>query len=266
MLTLITGASSGLGRELTRHYLRKGQVVVAVARNPARLAELAACPEAGSATLHLRSADVTDRHAMAELVEAVERDLGPLELAIASAGIALEDSTEKIELDCLERMLAVNLMGVAYTLAPVTSAMRRRGRGQVAALSSLAGLASLPRLESYCATKAALDCLMASFRYRLRPHGVTVTTVCPGFVATPLTAGRIPAAWCMPPERAAARIARAIARGRRVDRFPLLPHLALRLVGIAPERLREAAARRFTSRLAALRPVAPGGEGAERAV
>ena len=146
-------------------------------------------------------------------------------------------------------MVAVNLMGVAYTLQPAAASMRRRGRGQIVALSSLAGLASLPQIEGYCTTKAALDRLMAGLRQRLRPCGVTVTTVCPGFIATPMTAGLVPAAWCMAPGPAAARIARAIARGRSVDRFPLPTLLALRLVGAAPERLREAALRRYMARL-----------------
>jgi short-subunit dehydrogenase len=239
--------------------------VVAVARDPARLAELATCPEASPAKLHLRSADVTDRQAMARLIEAVERDLGPLELAIASAGIFLEDHADTIDLDGLERMLAVNVLGVAYTLAPVAASMSRRGRGQIAALSSLAGLASLPHLEGYCTSKAALDRLMAGLRQRLRPRGVTVTTIGPGFIDTSMTAGRVPATWCMAPEPAAARIARAIARGRSVDRFPLPTLIALRLVGIAPERLREAAVWRYMGRLAALRAVAPAGGRAKQA-
>jgi short-subunit dehydrogenase len=238
LVVLVTGASSGIGRGLTLHYLGLGCTVAAVARREARLALLHDEPESRRGRLQIYPMDVTDRTGMAEVVAAVERDLGPIELAIAGAGVADEQTTADVDVDGLERMLTTNVLGAFYTLAPVIAAMAARGHGQIVAVSSLAAVQSLPRLVSYCASKAALNHQMEGLYWLLRPHGIHVTTICPGFVATEMTAGRVPPRWCMAPDRAVAKIAASIACKRRLHCFPAWLYLALRLLRAAPDTIK----------------------------
>src|SRR5262249_44828973 len=153
-VVLITGASSGIGRALARYYLNQGATVAAVAR---RADALRPWQNYLPGRLAIVPADVTDRVAMAEAIAGVERSLGPIDLAIACAGIAAHQTTADLDLAALERTFATNVCGAFNTLVPVLAAMRRRGRGQVVAVSSLAALQSLPQLTAYCASKAALD-------------------------------------------------------------------------------------------------------------
>lgn len=238
MVVLVTGASSGIGRGLALHYLALGRTVAAVARRESKLALLHDEPESRTGRLQIYPMDVTDRKGMAEVIAAVERDLGPIELAIAGAGVADEQTTADLDVDGFERMLATNVLGAVYTLAPVIAGMTARGRGQIVAISSLAAVQSLPRMLAYGASKAALSYQMEALYWLLRPHGVHVTTVCPGFVATEMTAGRVPPRWCMAPDRAVVRIAAAIERRRRLHCFPAWQYLMLRLLRAAPDSIK----------------------------
>jgi short-subunit dehydrogenase len=235
LVVLVTGASSGIGRGLALHYLALGRPVAAVARREAELALLHDEPQSRRSRFQIYPMDVTDRTGMAEVIAAVERDLGPIELAIAGAGIADEQTTSDLDVDGLERMLTTNVLGVVYTLAPVIAAMAARQRGQIVAISSLAAVQSLPRLVSYCASKVALNYQMEGLYWLLRPHGIHVTTICPGFVATEMTAGRVPPRWCMAPDRAVAKIAASIARKRRLHCFPVWLYLVLRMLHATPD-------------------------------
>jgi NAD(P)-dependent dehydrogenase (short-subunit alcohol dehydrogenase family) len=230
MLVLITGASSGIGRALALHYLNRGATIAAVARRPEPLNELR-----GSAKgFAVFAADVGDRAAMAATVAEIERTLGPIDLAIACAGIAEAQVSPDLDLEALDRMLATNARGAFNTLVPAASAMRKRGHGQIVALSSLAALHGVPALAGYSVSKAALDTGMQAMRLLLHGSGVDVTTVAPGFIATEMTAGRIAPGWCMPLDRAVQKIVRAIERRQAVYRFPFWPLLMLRGLGLLP--------------------------------
>jgi short-subunit dehydrogenase len=208
--------------------------VLAIARRVPQLASLRADqPGIGDRLIAFR-ADVTDRIRIAAIVHEVERTMGPIELAIASAGIAEEQTAPDLNLAGLERALTTNVCGVFNVLVPVAAAMRRRGHGHVVAISSLAATQSLPRMPAYCASKAALNSAMAGLHLLLRGSGVCVTTICPGFIATEMTDGRVPSNRCMPLDRAVTKIAGAIHRRRRICRFPVWQHLALFLLGFIP--------------------------------
>jgi short-subunit dehydrogenase len=133
-----------------------------------------------------------------------------------------------------------NVCGALNALVPVAAAMRRRGHGHIVAISSLAAEQNLPRMSAYCVSKAALNSAMVGLELLLRGSGICVTTVCPGFIATEMTNGRVPSRRCMALDRATIKIVRAIQRRQRICRFPVWQHLVLRLLGFVPVPVRQA--------------------------
>lgn len=217
---LITGASSGLGAALARHYAAPGRRLVLGGRHAARLAAVAAaCADRGAAVEH-RAGDVTDRAAMRQWIEAAD-DAGPLDLVIANAGVSAGTGDSGETEEQARRIFAVNLDGVLNTLHPAKDRMVARGRGQLAIIASLAGYRGYPGAPAYSASKAAVKAYGEALRLDLRPAGVALSVVCPGFVATPMTAvNRFRMPFLMSAERAAAVIARGLAGDRSRIAFP----------------------------------------------
>jgi short-subunit dehydrogenase len=205
---LITGASSGIGAALARRLAAPGRRLTLLGRDPTRLAAVA---EGLAGVLETVSADVCDQTAMAELVEAAFAT-APVDLLIANAGISGGDP---------RTLMAVNVQGILNTVEPALPSLRAQGHGQLAVMSSLAGFRGLPNAPAYCASKAAVRVYGEGLRARLRPHGIKVSVICPGFVATPLTANNpFPMPFLLSPERAAERIVAALARNRGRIAFP----------------------------------------------
>ena len=239
MIILITGASSGIGRKLVLHYLNQGHIVAAVARREAKLRDLYREPQSQQGTLKIYPADVTDKQRMAEVITNIERDLGALDLAIANAGITERQLQGNLNLEAFEQIMQTNLMGVFYTLTPTIEAMMQRERGQVVAISSLTSLYSIPPISTYCASKAALNYQLEGLYWTLKPYGINVTTICPGFIATDMTLKQgIPQYLCLKPDRAVKKIVRAIAKKRRAYYFPFWQHQILNILGILPNTLK----------------------------
>lgn len=217
--TLITGAGSGLGRQLALTLSAEGAAIAAVDIQAEALEKLSA--EMQSRPMAWAAADVTDRNALRGAVLDLENQLGPIDLLIASAGIGLETTAYAFRAEELEAQVRVNLVGVANAFEAVLPGMLKRRRGHLAAISSLASYRGLPRMAGYCASKAGLNALLDAFRIELEPCGIHVTTICPGWVRTPMTAAiRVPASQLMEVEAAAREIAEAIRRRRRFHAFP----------------------------------------------
>ena len=133
------------------------------------------------------------------------------------------------------QIFMTNVLGVVNTVTPLLPRFVARGHGQIAILSSLAGLVALPACPAYSASKAAIRSYGAALRALLAPTGVKVSVVCPGFVDTPMSAGlpfRPPFLW--PADRAALHIARALARGRREIVFPWPLAVGVRVLSLLP--------------------------------
>ncbi|MGH7005704.1 MAG: SDR family NAD(P)-dependent oxidoreductase, partial [Alphaproteobacteria bacterium] len=193
----------------------------------------AACRQAGADVAEHR-VDVTDRTAMAAWIEGADRQ-APLDLVIANAGIAgtqLPPGPERTR-----TIFRVNLGGVLNTIEPAQAAMLARGRGHLALMSSLASFRGFPNAPAYCSSKAAVRFLGESLRERLGRGGIVVSVICPGFVATPMTAdNRFSMPLLMSPERAAAIIERGLARGKARIAFPLGTYWGVRLLAVLPRR------------------------------
>ncbi len=231
---LITGASSGIGEALAKAYAAPGVSLALGGRDAARLeAVAAACRSQGAAASHA-ALDVVDRDAMADWTEEADR-AAPLELVVANAGISAGTWRGGESAEQARRILAINLDGALNTVLPAIAALRRRGRGQIALMSSLASFRGWPGAPAYCASKAALRVWGEALRGELRAHGVSVSVVCPGFVVSRMTAGNhFPMPMLMSAERAADTIVRGLAADRARIAFPWPMYAGAWLLSMLP--------------------------------
>ncbi len=189
-VALITGAGSGIGRALALALAAEGARIAAIDRNAHALTELLSelAARKGSAGLHASAVvDVTDPAAHQAAVSDLEGRLGPTDLLIACAGLGRKTSATDFSAEVVGDVLRVNLIGVAHSIAAVLPGMRARRKGHLVALSSLASFHGIPHMGAYCASKAGVNALLDSLRVELRPLGIAVTTICPGWIRTPMT-------------------------------------------------------------------------------
>lgn len=218
---MITGASSGIGRGLALEIARRGARVGLVARRADLLNEIVAEVERLGAQALALPASVEDAAAMREAAEQMRRKFGPIDVMIANAGIGT--TTDAAELDASEvaRIFGVNVIGAASSVAAVVPEMVQRGRGQIVAISSLAAYRGLPKSASYGASKAAVSAFFESLRLDLQPRGIDVTIIHPGFIKTPLTAGRdAQMPFLMELDDAVLKIVNAIEKRKKSYAFP----------------------------------------------
>jgi short-subunit dehydrogenase len=239
MIILITGASSGIGRSLALYYLNQGNTVAAVARRKEKLIELYQEVQSLQGTLKIYPGDVTDKQCMAEIITAIEIDLGSLDLVIANAGIANQHLTANLDLEAFEQIIQTNVIGVFNTLVPTIDVMMRHHRGHIVTISSLAAFNSIPRIASYCASKTALNYQLTGLYWTLKPYGINVTTICPGFIATEMAVGQqVPKYWCLEVNQAVEIIAKAIAKKRRLYCFPFWQFQLIKTIDILPNTIK----------------------------
>lgn len=181
----VTGASSGIGHDVTLRLAQEGWTVVATARNRDALAKLAGKALALKGRIIPMTGDVTDRDGMARTVTQIEKEVGPLALALLNAGIYLPVDATALDLNKFALSVDVNLKGTANCAAPVINVLKRRGHGQLAIVSSVTGYGGLPTSAAYGATKAGLINMAECFAIELEPHGIRTHIINPGFVDTP---------------------------------------------------------------------------------
>ena len=217
----ITGASSGLGAALARQYAGAGAQLGLLARRGEALDELIASlprPE-----LHRAYAvDVGDHAALSSAADDFLAHAGRIDVVIASAGVSVGTLTEHAEdLAVFAQVMAINVNATVATFAPFIAAMKRQGHGRLVGIASVAGIRGLPGAEAYSASKAAVISYCESLRLELKPAGIRVVTITPGYIDTPMTrhnAYRMP--FLMPADAFARRAARAIGDG---DSYRVIP-------------------------------------------
>lgn len=237
---LITGASSGLGAALARACAAPGARLHLTGRDAARLAASADACRARGAEVRTALLDVTDAAAMAGFIAAS----GRLDLVIANAGISAGTGDNRPETAAQTRaIMRTNVDGVLNTALPALAAMQAQPpgpdglRGRVAVIASLAAFVPAPGAPAYCASKAAVDTWAVAAAHWAQRGGVVLTSVCPGYVRTAMTArNAFPMPGLMDADRAAAIILRGVARNRRRVVFPWWMGLAARLAGLLPPR------------------------------
>lgn len=218
----LTGASSGIGKALAVELARARGARLALMARRAQELELVAdlVREAGGEALTI-PVDVTDRAAMAKALSRIEAELGPIDVAIANAGIGAPMPAEAMDLDNCERTMRVNYDGALNLLGPLVPKMLARGRGHLVGICSIAAYRGLPTSAPYCASKAALTSFLESLRIETLPKGVPVTIVHPGFVRTPMTdVNEFPMPFMVEVEDAARLLERKLRKAPRVIEFP----------------------------------------------
>lgn len=238
---VITGASSGLGRELALQYASAGWQVLAIARSTERLAQL--CQQ--SPLIQSLVLDLTDSHAVAQSAVQINAMLPSVDLLILNAGSCEYVDADNLDLGAFERTFAVNFFAVVSAVKfwlPLlrNSGLKNSGRGQLAIVSSLAWLFPFTRAEAYGASKAALSYFTDSLRLDLTGQDIQVSLIEPGFVDTPLTRKNdFAMPFLLPVADAAKRVRAAIDDGKLRCRFPLRLSLSLQLLNLLPYGLRQ---------------------------
>lgn len=248
---VITGASSGLGAALAKAYAAPGTTLGLIGRDRERLAQTTASCEAQGASVGTARLDVTDAEAMAGWLAEFDRN-HTVDLIIANAGTSAGPDEEQPSegIDTATRLISVNLIGAINTLEPLLPVMCRRGRGRVAVIASIAAYRGLPDSPGYCASKAGLRAYAEALRPRLARYGVGMTTVCPGFFASPMT-DRFdgPKPFVKSADAAARIVKRGLDRGRRRIAFPKPLVLGLQFCDLAPPLIGDAIIRRYRFRI-----------------
>jgi len=233
---VITGACGGFGQALARTLLQRGARVALLGLDAQRLAELVAlAPERAVAY----TPDVTDSAAMQAVATDWHARFGTPDLVIANAGVAGGfDTAESADLAVFRRMLEINLLSLPTTFQPFLAAMREAGRGTLCGVASIAAWRGLPGNGAYCASKAGVVAYLQSLRAELRGTGLTVSTCCPGYLRTQLTAGnRFAMPGLMEPADAARMLVERLERG---DEWIVLPRRAgwlARTLMLLPDRV-----------------------------
>jgi short-subunit dehydrogenase len=233
MNVFITGASSGIGQALAREFASRGAVLGLAAR---RGDALAALNQELGGRHNVYPVDVTQRAALIDAARAFEAAAGGTDVVIASAGISIGVLTEFYEdLDELRSVFDTNLFAMATTFHPFIAPMRRRRRGKLVGIASVAGIRGLPGSEAYSASKAAAIAYCESLRVELRGSGIQVVTIAPGFIRTPMTRDNpYPMPFLMDVARFARRAADAIERGTSYLVIPWQMALVAKLLRVVP--------------------------------
>jgi short-subunit dehydrogenase len=215
----ITGASTGIGEALARHYAGPETEIGLFARRRDLLERLAAGLP-GRCTVY--AGDITDVEAIGAAARDFLSRFGTPDLVIANAGISVGTRGEELQdVQKLRRVLDVNVAGLAASLAAFAPAMRAAGSGTLCGIASVAGFRGLPGAGAYSTSKAAAITWLEALRAELAGSGVSVVTICPGYIDTPMTqVNRYRMPFILPADEAARRFARAIAAKRRLAVIP----------------------------------------------
>lgn len=235
---VLTGACGGIGSALARRYLDAGSRVALLGRDREVLDRLAA---RAPSRARVYTPDVTDPDAMGEVAADWMAAYGVPDVVMANAGVAGGyDTAVRDDLAVMRRMLEINLLGVATTFQPFVASMTDRGSGALVGIASVAGWRGMPGNGAYCASKGGLIRYLESLRAELRPAGVRVVTVSPGYVRTDLVAGNTMAMpGLLDPDDAAARIVAGVARGRSKLTVPRRTGLIARGMSLLPDAVQD---------------------------
>jgi short-subunit dehydrogenase len=235
---LLTGAANGIGRATAMALADRGTPLGLIDRDGPALASLVQDLKERGATFADATVDVIDRDGLIRAVASIEAAIGPIEVLVACAGIGTLTLVPQLDTPALRETLEVNLIGVAQSIEAVLPGMIARGRGHLVGVASMAGYRGFPWMISYSASKAALIAYLEALRPGLRRRGVTVTTVCPGFVRTQMSTS-VPyqrPIKMIEPEEAARHLVRAVEKRPRNCIFPWNMRIGLAILKYMPDR------------------------------
>jgi NAD(P)-dependent dehydrogenase (short-subunit alcohol dehydrogenase family) len=181
-VALVTGGASGMGQIAARRLAQQGAVVAIFDVNEQALADTAA----GSDSLTAFRCDISNLVEVEARVAEVESRLGPIDLLVHAAALMPSFRLDEHSHESMERLFRINYFGTTYVVRAVLPSMTARGEGRIIAFGSIAGVALVPKMGAYCATKAAVNAYMEVLQNEIRHTGVRAHLVCPPAVNTPL--------------------------------------------------------------------------------
>jgi short-subunit dehydrogenase len=229
----ITGASSGIGAALARFYAGQGTQLGLTGRDRTRLEAVAASLATDCA---IYVADVRDAVTMQLVAQDFLDKFGVPDIVIANAGVSRGTLTDHAEdIPAFRAIMDTNVLGLVHTFQPFMHAMMQSRNGSLVGIASVAGLRGLPGAGAYSASKAAAIAYLESMRVELADSGIAVTTICPGYIRTPMTdVNTYPMPFLMEPDIAACKMAKIIADKRRYAILPWQMALTGRLMKLLP--------------------------------
>jgi short-subunit dehydrogenase len=232
----LTGASTGIGEAFARHYAAHGAQLGLVARSADKLNALAASLASPSPPPTVYAVDVRDRDGMANAAKNFIERFGLPDIVIANAGVSKGTLTEHAEdIDVFQQIFDVNVIGMVNTFHPFVAPMRDARRGTLVGIASVAGFRGIPGGGAYSASKAAAIKYCESLRVEMRGTGVSVVTICPGYIRTPMTAvNRFKMPFIIGVEDAVERFARAIDAKKSFAVIPWKMGMAARVLRVLP--------------------------------
>ena len=240
MNVFITGASAGIGEALARHYASRGATLGLFARRGETLAAMAATLAPATCATYI--GDVRDADALRRAAADFIRRFGTTDIVIGNAGVSVGTLTQHAaDATVFRTVLDTNVLGLVHTFQPFLDPMLAARRGTLVGIASVAGFRGLPGAGAYSASKAGAIAYLESLRVEMVGAGVKVVTICPGYIATAMTAKnpyRMP--FLLPADKAAQLIAAAIARGNRFYVLPWQMALLGRIFRILPRSLHDA--------------------------
>jgi short-subunit dehydrogenase len=241
----VTGASSGIGREVAVQLAQAGWTVAVSARRRDALEQLA---DSYPGQMIVAALDITDAAAVLACRERIEAiSGGKVVRAVLNAGVYARDGARDFDAEEFRAQVAVNLQGTANCLAALLPGLLAARRGQIGVVASLAGLAGLPGLVTYGATKAGLLSMCQSLKFDLDRAGVGISVILPGYVKTPLTdKNAFPMPFLMEAEEAAARMLAGMDAGKFLIAFPGQLAWPTRFLRLLPAPVYTALVSRFT--------------------
>lgn len=230
----ITGASSGLGAALARHYGQRGATLGLCGRRAEALQQVAAGLDA-----HCFVADVRDAQAMQAAAEEFIAVAGTPDIVIGCAGISVGALTEEAsDLPVFQAVMDANVMGLVHSFHPFIAPMQAAGKGVLCGIASVAGVRGLPGGGAYSASKAAARVYLESLRLELKSSAIDVVTVSPGYIETPMThVNPYPMPFRLSAADAAAKVARLIEKRRPESIIPWQMALVAGLLRCMPRTL-----------------------------
>ena len=230
----ITGASSGIGAALARHYAAQGATLGLASR---RLDALDALVATLPGRHYLYPLDVANASALASAANDFVAHVGAPDIVIANAGISVGTLTqEAADNQAFRRIMETNVLGMVHTFQPFIGVMERQGAGRLVGIASVAGIRGLPGAGAYSASKAAVIAYLESLRVELRSSGIKVVTIAPGYIRTPMTdANNYAMPFMLEADEAARRFALAIEAGKRYTVIPWQMGIVARLMRLLPD-------------------------------
>lgn len=234
----ITGASSGIGQALAKHYAAEystkgGAIIGLAARRISLLESLQASLNTQTAIYPL---DVRDAESLEKAAQDFINRFGVPDIVIANAGVSAGTLTgNKADLATFKGIIDINLIGMVNTFQPFIQAMKQANNGSLVGIASVAGVRGLPGAGAYSASKAAAIAYLESLRVELSHDGINVTTIAPGYIKTPMTdINTYPMPFLMAPEVAAKKFAKAIQNKKRFVVIPWQMGLLARIMQLLP--------------------------------